>query len=390
MSHANRKKSILRRNPYRDRRSFIARMNPLSPIGDIASGGLTETTASGSLTWETATDWDNAVSESGIVHATFGDFAGDTQIQLGHPTALSGLKHYYTLDGGGPGVVDHKGANDGSENTAPLSYAATGIHNRDAIEFDASGYFDQMSAPVTGDAARAVFLLAKTDQSNAGFAVAWGLGSDQQTFRCGLGTYGGEGVTLDVSNGAITYDATIGDSAWHSYAWSGDTGTTVGNYELYQDAGSPLSNVVSSTGTNNSLSTSNDEMQIGAFDDNGRFDGVQGLILVFDTYKNQSEIQALHDVLTGGSLTTGTKSFAAPATPDISDTVFSLNGESIDATVIGSPGTGSEESNTVSYVNGTTSYSLTWSNSHTDFRVKFDISTADVTASPTVDSITLS
>jgi len=50
MSIANPKSSILRKNPYRYRRSFIARAMALNPIGDIANPALSEGTQE-TITW---------------------------------------------------------------------------------------------------------------------------------------------------------------------------------------------------------------------------------------------------------------------------------------------------------------------------------------------------
>lgn len=89
-----------------------------------------------------------------------------------------------------------------------------------------------------------------------------------------------------------------------------------------------------------------------------------------------------------GSLTTATKSFSRQVTPDFVQLAYTLNGESITLTAIGSPGTASEEQVSQS-LDGSSSYSLSWNDSHTDFRIKIELSTNDTSTTPEMDSVTL-
>jgi fibronectin type 3 domain-containing protein len=89
-----------------------------------------------------------------------------------------------------------------------------------------------------------------------------------------------------------------------------------------------------------------------------------------------------------GQLTTIEQSFNTPQTPDLSGLVYTLNGETISVDVVGSPGQAGEEIVTQS-LTGASSYGLSWSNSHTDFEVVFDLSTADDSVTPEVDDLTL-
>lgn len=103
---------------------------------------------------------------------------------------------------------------------------------------------------------------------------------------------------------------------------------------------------------------------------------------------DQSTVDLVHAIRESGDLETATKSFASSKTPDLQNLSYSLNGESITLDVIGSPGTASEEivSQTL---DGSTSYSLSWSSSHTDFRIKVNLDTTDPTISPTFDAVSL-
>jgi hypothetical protein len=85
-----------------------------------------------------------------------------------------------------------------------------------------------------------------------------------------------------------------------------------------------------------------------------------------------------------GSLTTVEKSFSSPQKPDLTGLVYTLNSQSITVDVVGSTGTASEERVSVT-LDGATQYELSWSNSHTDFRLEYSLSTSDTSQTPTVD-----
>ena len=89
-----------------------------------------------------------------------------------------------------------------------------------------------------------------------------------------------------------------------------------------------------------------------------------------------------------GSLTTVEQSFGSPQTPDLTGLVYTLNGETIQVDVVGSPGDAGEETQSVT-LDGASSYDLTWSSAHTDFEVVFNLSTADDSQTPVVDDLTL-
>jgi len=70
-----------------------------------------------------------------------------------------------------------------------------------------------------------------------------------------------------------------------------------------------------------------------------------------------------------GNLLTATKSYPTDVKPDLRSLEYSLNGGSIELTVIGSPETASEEQVSQS-LGGANEYDLSWTESHSDFRVK--------------------
>lgn len=92
--------------------------------------------------------------------------------------------------------------------------------------------------------------------------------------------------------------------------------------------------------------------------------------------------------LTTSTLTTGTKSFSSEAKPDLTGLDYALNSQSIALDVIGSPGTASEETKSVT-LTGDSSYSLDWSSAHTDFRIAVTLTSSDGETTPTVNTLSL-
>lgn len=393
MSIANRKKSILRKNPYHDRRSFIARLNPLSPIGDIANATLSEIT-SGSLTWETASDWDNSVSESGVVHDSFGDLPGDGVIQLGYPNVDRGgtnLIGLLPLDESTGPVSTADGSISGTVNGATLG--SGGLLDTTAVSFDGSN--DRIEF---GDE----FVSTTGDVSYFGWIYPTNLstGSDQFIFerRNDLGNrYTEHSYYINDSTNILTFNVNDGSgwvnspantaitaNTWQSVGVSVDGGNSITHY---QD-GSPDGSTSISWSVPNHQNTPKCWMGMEPGDTDRPYAGRIEVWHVFDRALSSSEIQALHDAATSGVLTSGTKSFVTATKPDLSNLSYSLNSQSITLDVIGSPGTASEEvvSKTL---DGSSSYSLAWSSSHTDFRIRPNLSTTDKTATPTFSAATL-
>jgi hypothetical protein len=69
-----------------------------------------------------------------------------------------------------------------------------------------------------------------------------------------------------------------------------------------------------------------------------------------------------------GSLTTASRTYNEPVSPNLTNLTYSLNGGSITLDVVGSPGTSDEERYKVP-LDGATEYGLSWSQGHTDFRI---------------------
>lgn len=349
------------------------------------------------LTWGTATDWDNAVSEAGVVHEdnALTEWTGSGTIEMGYPTFDRGGSNkvlYWPGHGAGDSSTFEEliNAEDASVVGAPVQDGRTGPHGRTVWDFDGSddggntggsaSFFDgsdEMSiagwayiASVQSEERYA----ARDDSSEQQFQLLTGAGSfdwgariqdDGGTWHGNLsavsypsGTWHMVGLTYDGSD-LILYTGVPGGGGF-------DGGTTISSFSIQIN---PSTNNIHLMHKNQQSDRSVE----------GSFAETQ----FWDRALSSSEMQAWYDAGLAGHLETATKSASSSITPDLQNLSYSLNGGSIDLKVIGSPGTASEEVLTQT-LDGSTSYSLTWSNSHQDFRLRPEFSLTNVTdATPT-------
>lgn len=339
------------------------------------------------LTWETAKDWDQAAAETGVVHEDFGDLPGADVIQLGYPSydpGGSALDVYLPMDeDSGSTVSDQSGnGNDGSLN-GPAT-GQTGLHGTTSVEGD--GVDDYIEIADSNS----------LDQGGAYTIMWWGYEHGTYTdyprylwkdaFPAGNSSDNNYGFYYHTADNFYTFEdgRDGGSTTWSTSKRNGtwtfwtlvDTGQD-GEMQLWADA-----TLRSSTSVSGTPPTNSNPLYIFA-GENSRFMGARmENFRMYGRALSQSEIQDHYDSGTQGSLTTATKSFSSASTPDLQNLSYSLNGESIDLDVIGSPGTASEEVVTQT-LDGGDSYSLTWADSHTDFRIRPSLSSSAVTATPT-------
>lgn len=357
---------------------------PLDVIGDIANPTLTDNTQ-GNLTWETTADWDGAVESYAVVHDQFGDYPASDIIQLGIPVDTD-MDAYWTLhDSTGP-VTEEVNGNDGTVNGATLD--ASGVVNTTSADFSNDDITLFASSDYMKDAPITVFFLVnfdtfqeqmlfqgkKDDYRNSGPRCWNGGGGSEFLFRFYVNNNATAVKTS--SSGYVTGE-------WYVFCFTmdgnGDMEAWIDKTSLGTDSGS----------TTLGWSDAADPAIIGSRGAAADYlNGRMSNLAVLNTAWTQALQDELVDSLSSGYLTTGTKTFAAPTQPDLANLSYTLNGESITLDVIGSPGTGSEETVSQS-LDGSSSYTLSWTNSHTDFRVKINISTATITTSPTFDAVTL-
>lgn len=323
----------------------------LEPIGDIADASLTDNTVGAeTLTWSTATDWDNAVSEYGVEHA-------------------SGTINLIKV------TDDH---NDGSYDTSKWTDKSFG--NANMTEHD--GYLDYNHGPNQADRPYNVSAKTHFDTPNGSKVLirADYLQGDQFKFVPwwdgeGTGTYNtpDDGVEVDV--GAIRKIEGGTQTDLSNSGFSSKTtdmkviiSGTYADFDVEAYTGGTLDDSV--TGQSATFST------------NPQFCGWYGRETGTESHADN------HEVLSGeGFLETATKSFSSSTKPDLQNLTYSLNGGSCDLVVVGSP-SGSTETVTQT-LDGTTSFDLSWTNAHTNFRVRVKPTAPDFGSEPTVSQVEL-
>lgn len=259
------------------------------------------------LTWETATDWDNAQSESRVVHENLGDKAA-AEVRLGWPAT--------SFWEGIPAPVAHWHFEEDSGST--LNDVSGNGHDASIV-----------GGPTPGGRNGELSVSAwNLDGGDDGFDIP-----HDAVFNSAQGTWVAIVYPEDVTNRSDVMDKTGGGAnSYHMYFKSGDFNVgadTPGGFEgisagisastgqvytvgLQYSEGSSLSAWVNGTQEN---STSGDfsmentnTFTLGYNFDNGLwFDGWLGEVAYWDSNLSASQMSALHNVLVDGTLTTGKK-----------------------------------------------------------------------------------
>jgi len=351
-----------------------------SATGDT-DGGTAET-----VTWETATDWNSAVSESGMVHEATAntDYTDATVLRKGFSTEnppLSGnLQGYwlYQEDSSNTLYDFSQNGNDGSGRNSPTA-GANGLLGTGCWSFNENN--DQwISMPdngglVTGDWAFVTFI---------------------NTTKSGTQTL----ETRDSESALSRYKQIDSfETRWYdgsNYNSSGDpfnSGQWASVGLAYDNSANDVLHIKNGSYVNTDSYSGDDDYVL---DERHRersgfrnADGRYGPWILVNTVPSSSDLQKIHDTVFGdSSLTTATKSLSTEGAPDLSALDYTLNGQTITIDVIGSPGTASEETQTAT-LDGASDYRLSWSNTHVDFRVQVTMSTSDPEVTPTLNSLTL-
>lgn len=342
---------------------------PLSPIGDIGTATFSED-AEFTVTWETATDWDNYTAISATEHAPERD---ETRIRLGQEnTHLSPLAFWRFYTGSGTTLDDvTANANDGTLSgsytwtSAPSPRFAGALSSGGDLQVDLGSlwstrepYYEFECWFKPADTS----LSQKIIEQESMWTIFYNRNGRQEINFASFGSNSNLGPTLSTG-------------AWHHvYArWH------VGNEYFVYINGNQYS-----TADSDGLDPGAESNSCAMFKDPNGSEPFTGDIAEARAWSGSSPaVSSVSDTLyaTSGSLTTATKSFGSGVAPNLQNLSYSLNGQSIDLDVIGSPGTGSEEIVTQTLA-GASSYSLTWSNTHTDFRLRPKPSTGDGTVTP--------
>jgi hypothetical protein len=363
----------------------------LGAIGDIAS---TSFTTVDTLTWNTASDWDSAVDESGVVHENTAnsDHTDAALVKqgypLGDPILSTDLVDLWALHEDSGSTVNSfvSGGRDGTYNGPTLGQ--TGLQGTTAPSFDgADDYITVGPASGANVAGSSAMSFAAWHYSNGPTGPrdrVYNIRETNQT-DCIVAVEDNQDIRYRIGDDNDNYEELLGDNfltgTWNlmTFTWTASTSLTG-----YLNGNDISANMTRTDQSPSAVLTGDDNEYIGARNDSGGFtNGKVAYVMTWTRELSASEVQTLYDVVgSDGFLLGATKSFSNASTPDLQNLDYSLNGHSIDLDVIGSPGAAGEEIVTQT-LDGATSYTLSWTNSHTDFRIKPVFSSADATVTPT-------
>lgn len=343
-----------------DRRSFLSRALPLSPIGDIGTSTLTEQTGE-IVTWSTPTDWDNAISEEFVSHAS------------GTVSMVAGEDDWEDLSDGAsapsPWQASTGNVTNGRVQSGSLAYYCGGGANEVLrSDFPSVAYEGQIEFYYNETSSQSGACWGLLN-SNGNLIVEMATGNAQRGFHSG-------GGDRTIGTPSQSYDTWHG---WRIYNWDWANETfdiewfdPSGNDSTQTYTGEPFANPASAI----------ESYWVGSAKTDGSY-GSWSTGSASDMW-----VDLCYGVLYESTITTGTKSFSSTTQPNLQNLTYSLNGGSVTLDVIGSPGTASEEVLTQS-LTGSNGYSLSWSSSHSDFRIKATVGSGDRQTSPTISQLEL-
>ncbi|WP_440989179.1 PKD domain-containing protein [Haloarchaeobius baliensis] len=363
-------------------------------VVEVVSGALSP------LVWQTAADWDAATTESNVVHADRGDHDAGA-VQLGYPTADTGLVAYYPVDeNSGSTADDASGGNDGTVDGA--TQGVPGILNTSAYSFD--GVDDSVQAPTDLSSSLGtsgtVSAWIKTTQSGddtmwqaPGITGVESNGDGNDVFYGWIDASGNIGVMAGNTDGALS-TTEINDGTWHHVVLVRNA--TTGETRVYVDG------VLEDTATSETGAKTSAFSGIGVIEDTGGspeyLDGRLDDVRLYDRALTDAEALALYDSTWNGTITTaeGTTSVAvdprtirlenvtADVPPGTSMTVFVESDPEDDGTW--------NRSDPVSIVDGQQSYAVgdgNFGTSSDQFRVVVELNTTAPAQSPCLAGLTV-
>lgn len=391
--------------------SVNAENTPVSAETDLTEDDNTETVSStddggdggGSSTetvsWASSTDWDNAISESGVVHASFGNHSSTT-VEIGYKSSDQGgsnLAAYWPLDGSS--ASDVSGNNyDGSNNAQA---GKTGVLGTEGYGFDGSNdYIDltnHMSSLATSSFTVCSWVKPNTFSNEHGiFQVDFDWNSGEKSGWSVHIRSGKYKVKMPYAGSGGTSSGTSTDT-WHHVC--GSYGSS-GNVRLYVDGNREVN-----TGSSTSYDT-DDFTTIGSWAPNGEgdtkstnsFDGEMDETRIYDRELSGSEVSDLYDRASGSNNTmvTDWKTYSSDrdvSSLNLKNVNASLNSQDVWVKVqsdTSDDGNVDESSSVIGLDGSGGSYSVSGlSTDNEKFRLKIKLSTSDVTKTPVVDDLAL-
>jgi len=279
------------------------------------------------------------------------------------------LVGHYPLDEDSGSTANDRSGNGNDGTVSGATPGATGVLGTTCYSFDATD--DYVTTGITTLPSNHTFAawvnLASVESggnTSDGQFIVRSEGTDTATLR---NSSTGEWEFAVFDGSASTTQISITGSTPTAGTWYHVVGVydeDAGEGTLYVDGEVDGSDTSSFT-----LDTSATDISFG-----GRNDGTRPLngdlddVRIYNRALTATEISYLYEATTRPCLVTATKTHSSSVQPDLGNLNYSLNGEGATIYVIGSPGTASEEVQSA-VLDGSTSFTLSWSSGHTDFRI---------------------
>ncbi|MFC6955250.1 PKD domain-containing protein [Halorubellus litoreus] len=356
------------------------------------------------LVWQDAGDFDAATSESGVVHAAYGD-RRDSVVLLGNGPGDAGLVGYWPLDEDrGPTAADASGTgNDGSVQGDP-AMGQSGIHGSSSYGLDGSN--DWVRVPDDSS-----LELSRTDEATVS---AWVRKDSAQSGWIAIAQHSDQSYNLQFTNGDVPaftiYDGgwqtAQADSSLQTGRWYHVVGTFDGStVRLYVDGV-----LVDTTSASYIADAGGTDLGLGEnVEQSGRhLDGDLDEVRIYERAISTADVRALYNgtapTASGtfeGSLVTDARTFNSPQDP----TTLKLENASADVppgttvtvSVESDPdgdGTFEESSDPITITDGVANYPLPGtgdlSTQSDTYRVRVELSSDDPTVTPCFSGTALS
>jgi hypothetical protein len=369
--------------------TFWANMTDAGSFGTPTDDTPLNDTAlvTGSLVWKSFGDWDNAVSESGVVHASFGDHDADN-LSVGYSADGNGLVGYWPLDTTG-NAWDRSGQNNhGSVNGNPIQ--ANGIGVSSSYHFDPSNN-DYVEVPNDPS-----LELGDTDEVTVS---AWVNKDSAQSGWRAIVQHSDESFNMQFQNGNEPRFTIHDDGNWVSAERPGSVSSNqwyhfVGLYDgseirFYVDGVVPAAD----TATVDDMDETTEPLGIGEnLDAPGRvLDGKIDEVRIYDRAIDPDEVQQLYFAARNGKMETNEKVHSS-GDVDVSNLELQYNttkagGQSIEVKVHSDEG---EESPWVSVGDGDGKTSVPGLSTDTDtFHLEIMMESPTPTQSPVIHELAL-
>jgi hypothetical protein len=361
-----------------------------------------------SLTWNTSSDWDNAVSETGVVHEEVQntDLSDAGELKKGYSAATplysSSLVGYWPLDeDSGDKAYDLSGNNYDGTTSGGITQGNQGLLRTSSYEFDGSD--DRVissGVSSSSDSVTVNFWVYQTGRphTNSGLIHASPSGTtfdggDTKTIGIWTDDSDGDlwGRFIQSDGAQVNFNYNDGENLnlneWHMVTQVANSSS--GKAKQYIDG--DLIETISYDGTLQDYSNFGMGRQGG--------ETLEGKLEDVRLYKeplSNSEIRNLYDATSKGKITTGWKNFASERDTSalkVDNVTSSLNGQSVDVKIeqdTDNDGAAEETSAQISLNGSGGPYNLEGISSRSKkYRLKINLSSNQVTTTPELSRLSL-